>query len=329
MLWIQAWLCERKQTVVVEGETSKPVNVKSGVPQGTVLGPLMFLMYINDIDDGIKSQIRLFADDTILYAVIKSSGDASLLQRDLDKLVEWSKLWQMCFNPEKCKVLRIHRSRNPVLHQYSMEGTVLESVDHHPYLGIELSSNLNWGNHISNIVGKANRTLGFLRRNLGRCPEVIKNQAYTTLVRPRLEYACSVWDPHTQKNSKDIESIQRRAARFVKGCYLREPGTVTNLLKDLNWPILQQRRKSSRLTMMFKIVNNLCPITVPEYVHQKSRVTRSFHPKRFINMGSSSNTYKFSFFARTVKEWNDLPTHLIEEKSIISFKSALAANLDQ
>ena len=152
-------------------------------------------------------------------------------------MIDWCNQWQMSFNYDKCKVLRIYRSLHPVVHQYTLglDGTVLESVHHHPYLGIELTSNLNWGKHISNIVGKANRTLGFLRRNLGKCPESVKNQAYTTLIRPRLEYCSSVWDSHTHKHLKDIEDIQCRATRFVEGCYVRTPGTVTKLLKELEW----------------------------------------------------------------------------------------------
>ena len=289
----------------------------------------MFLLYINDIGDNIESQIRLFADDTILYTVIKGMGDASLLQKDLDKMIDWCNQWQMSFNYDKCKILKIYRSLHPVAHQYTLDGTVLESVHHHPYLGIELTSNLNWGKHISNIVGKANRTLGFLRRNLGKCPESVKNQAYTTLIRPRLEYCSSVWDPYTHKQVKDIEGIQRRAARFVKGCYVRTPATVTKPLKELEWSTLQQRRQMSRLTMMYKIVNDQSsPAQIPDYVQKKTRVTRSFHPKRFINLGSKSNTYKYSFFIKTVKEWNGLPDELIEQETLESFKSALADYLD-
>ena len=160
-------------------------------------------------------------------------------------------------------------------------------------------------------MGKANRTLGFLRRNLRKCPESVKNQAYTTLIRPCLEYCSSVWDPHTQKHVKDIEGIQHRAARFVKGCYVHTPGTVTKLLKELEWSTLQQRRQMSRLTMMYKIINDQsCPVQIPDYIQKKTRVTRSFHPKRFINLDSKSNTYKYSFFIQTVKEWNGLPDEL-------------------
>ena len=110
-----------------------------------------------------------------------------------------------------------------------MNGVPLDTVSHHPYLGVELSSNLNWRLDIENIIGKASRSLGFIRRNLYSCPESVKSQAYPTLVHPCLEYACSVWDPLTQKHCRDIEGVQRRAARFVKNCYVREPGIVTKL----------------------------------------------------------------------------------------------------
>ena len=208
-----------------------------------------------------------------------------------------------------------------------MQGTPLKSVSHHPYLGIELASNLDWGHHINNIVGKANRSLGFVRRNLGSCPENVKSQAYKSLVRPRLEYASSVWDPHLQKHCQEIEGIQRRAARFVKRCYTYEPGTVTNLLKELNWPTLEKRRKMSRLTNIYKIVNTQIAISIPPHVQKQTRITRSFHPQRFINIGSSSNTYKFSFFTRSIQDWNSLTNNVIDQPTVSSFKDALCVHL--
>ena len=140
----------------------------------------------------------------------------------------------MSLNRDKCKILNAYRSKIPIIHHYTLNGVPLESVSHHPYLGVELSSNLNWSFHIENIIGKANRSFGFIKRNLYSCPESVKSQAYLSLVRPCLEYACSMWDAHTQKHFQDIEGVQWRAARFVENCYVREPCTVTNLLNDLN-----------------------------------------------------------------------------------------------
>ena len=121
-------------------------------------------------------------------------------------------------------------------------GKVLDSVNHHPYLGVELSRNLNLGQHVNIKVMKANRSLGFPQRNLSSCLEGVKETAYKALVRPRVKYASSVWDPHLKKHVKQIEGVQRRAARFVKNCYTREPGIVTNLLNELNWIPLKVQR---------------------------------------------------------------------------------------
>ena len=170
----------------------------SGVAQGTVLGP-SFLIYINDIGLNIKSRIRLFADDTLLYATVSSEDDANTLQQNLDSLAAWPTLWQMSLNCDKCKILNVYRLKNPIIHQYTMNRVPLYIVAHHPYLGVELSSNLNWSFHIENIIGKANRSLGFIRRSLYFYPEGVKIEAYLTLIRPCLEYACSIWDKKCSK----------------------------------------------------------------------------------------------------------------------------------
>lgn len=126
--WISNWLTLRHQTVVVDGEHSRRVSVTSGVPQGTVLGPLLFLFYINDIGEDISSSIRLFADDSLLYRQVNNEKDANQLQIDLDKVVQWSDTWQMQFNPTKCSVLQVTRNQRPVKHIYKMMGHELDEV---------------------------------------------------------------------------------------------------------------------------------------------------------------------------------------------------------
>ena len=166
--WISAWLTQRNQQVCVDGEMSGTKQVRSGVPQGTVLGPLCFLLYINDIGDLISpcSSIRLFADDCLLYRTINSTESCQQLQNDLTRLVEWSKQWQMTFHPAKCFILRprVTKKRNPVIYNYKMMGHQLETVHHNPYFGVELSEDMNWDPHISKVTSKAKKTLGFLRR---------------------------------------------------------------------------------------------------------------------------------------------------------------------
>ena len=147
--WIDSWLTQRKQQVIVDSLASVWVPVKSGVPQGTVLGPLMFLIYINDIGDNISSSLQLFADDCILYRTITSPEDSIQLQRDLDSIFEWSQLWQMNFNIKKCVVLRCYRITSPILTSYSLAGQLLEYVKEHSYLGVILDQQMSFTSHIN------------------------------------------------------------------------------------------------------------------------------------------------------------------------------------
>ena len=181
--WITEFLRGRQQQVVVDGETSEPAEVTSGVPQGTVLGPTLFLIYINDIADNINSTIRLFADDSVVYRQINSPDDHRILQEDLQKLVEWSKTWQTEFNVDKCAIMNFGILRNISKFDYKMKKQSLQVVKHHPYLGVELSDNMKYNLHIDSITSKASRVHGFVKRNLRHYPKVVKERAYQSLVR--------------------------------------------------------------------------------------------------------------------------------------------------
>jgi hypothetical protein len=201
-----------------------------------------------------------------------------------------------------------------------MTGTDLQQVDHHPYLGVEFTSNLDWGLHIKNItgnMGKAQRSLNFLQRNLYKCPEAIKQQAYTSIVRPVLEYSSTTWDPHYQKHISTLEAVQRKAARFVKGNYQRT-ASVTQMLQELNWPSLQDRRTVARLTMLHKINAGDTPLTVPRKftpVNTNRPVTRSHRPDQFINYPARTESYKNSFYPRTIRQWDLLPASVITQST--------------
>ena len=149
---------------MIDGEESESVPVTSGVPQGSVLGPILFLVYINDLPDEVRSQVRLFADDTALYLTMESEDDSSALQNDLDILSAWESRWDMEFNPSKCQVVHVTGSKGPVNKtNYVLHGQVLESVTSARYLGVDISSNLSWKTHVDRITGNANRTLSFIR----------------------------------------------------------------------------------------------------------------------------------------------------------------------
>jgi len=214
--WIRDFLTARTQCVVVDGECSSWTEVDSGVPQGTVLGPLLFLLHINDLPNCVSSQVRLFADECLVYRTISSVQDQLQLQRDLDSLTDWASCWGMSFNPSKCTIITISRSNSPLHKFYTLCGVVLQHVSEARYLGVLLSDDLQWSKHVQHITAKANSTLGLLRRNLHHCPEKLRELAYITLVRSRLEYCSAVWDPHKITDQLALESVQRRATRFTK-----------------------------------------------------------------------------------------------------------------
>ena len=244
--WIEAFLGHRKQQVLLDGCRSHQADVISGVPEGTVLGPLLFLAFINDLPESVKaSDPRLFADDCLLYKLINCDADAESVQQDLLALEEWERKWQMKFHPEKCQVIHISTNKRHERHTvYRLHGHTLEAVDSGKYLGLTISDDFSWHRHVDAVAAKASRTLGFLRRNLGQCTREVKNTAYTSLVRPVLEYASTAWDPTSSEGIVKLEKVQRQAARFVHGNYSeRDPGCVTRMVCDLGWETLESRRK--------------------------------------------------------------------------------------
>ena len=196
---IQSILSERSQHVIVDGSVSDKAPIVSEVPQGTVLGPLLFLLFINDLPDCVKAKTRLFANDCIIYQDIRCPNDCLQLQDDLNSLADWEEKWGMCFHPEKCSVLRVTRSRSPVLHDCSLKGQILQAESHSKYLGVDLTVSLSWNTHIDRIVKKGDSMLGFLQRNLRINSQDTKASAYFTLVRPNLEYCSTVWSPYISR----------------------------------------------------------------------------------------------------------------------------------
>ena len=163
---IDSFVCFRQQRVVVNGVKSDWTLVLSGVPQGTVLGPLLFSLYINDISSDIESEIKLFADDCVCYREIKDEEDTMKLQRAIDRLGSWTRKWGMRFQSVKCNMMQLTRKRIKKIHASYIEGTDLENVENVKYLGVTITSDLGWNTHVSNVCTKANRTLGYLWRNL-------------------------------------------------------------------------------------------------------------------------------------------------------------------
>jgi hypothetical protein len=185
LTWISTFLTTRSQKVVLEGVSSTSANVISGVPQGTVLGPLLFLLYVNDIPSYVSSQTRLFADDGLLYREINTTSDAASLQKDLDSFCIWEKEWEMKFNVDKCFIVHMTTKKKPKIHNYN--GKPLLATDNHPYLGLILSSDCKWSSHINKVTTSAKQTIGVIRRNFKSCSREVKSKLYQSLVRPKME----------------------------------------------------------------------------------------------------------------------------------------------
>ena len=321
--WIQSFLANRSQQVMVERHVSTPAPVTSGVPQGTVLGPLLFLIYINDLPMKVSSTTRLFADDSLLYRRIRSPEDARILQEDLDKLQDWEKEWQMSFNPIKCEVNRITNKRNPIRTSYQIHGHDLTVAKTGKYLGVTISSDLSWNAHVDATVKKANNSLSFLRRNLARCPKDVKAQSYQTMVRPILVYASTSWDPHSKTNIEKIEAVQRRAARFVYGDY-KTTSSPSQMIADLGWETLYHRRANAKLVMMYRITYGLIDIPGPAFLHPSTLRTRG-NTLRYLVPYNRIDAYRHSFFPSAIRLWNQLPECIVITPTLDAFKLGLAS----
>ena len=249
--WITSWLSGRSQKVVIDGHASFPVPVLSGVPQGSVLGPILFLIFINDLSENIRSSVRLFAYDFVLYRNMKSHMDCYILQDDLNSLAQRETDWQMKFNVAKCHSMRVtrHPPDKHIQFDYTLHQQRLEQVQSAKYIGITSSDDLDWGQHISEISAKATKTLGFLRRNFAFAPRHTKEVAYKTLDRPKLEYAAPIWHPYHETQIRQAEKVQRTAARWTcRRC--RNTSSVGDMLDELEWPSLETRSEQSSLTFL-------------------------------------------------------------------------------
>ena len=318
--WIRSFLSDRRQAVVVDGATSKLVPVESGVPQGSVLGPCLFLLYINDLPKGLTSTARLFADDTACHKEINNATDQLALQKDLDQLALWEEKWKMSFHPDKCEVLQFGKRWKTTYH---LRDHPLKSSNEAKYLGVTISTDLSWKKHTNNVASKANKTLGFLRRNLKTSCISTKDCAFKALVRPQLEYACQIWDPYRVNTTQTLEKVQRRAARWVVNRH-RQTSSVGDMLFQLSWTPLEERRKRSRLTTMHKyhhgdlIIDSAQSPTLQTPKHN----TRSSHEQQYCTDTWYRDYRKFSFFPRTAKEFNKLPPEAISA-SVESLQSYL------
>ena len=299
--WIKHFLTGRKQRVVLNGTGSSEVDVTSGVPQGSVVGPKLFLLYINDLPSCVKSQVSLFADDTLMFNCVSTADELIAFQKDIESLERWSDTWGMKFNVAKTKLMIFGKNKIFLETNYILNGYEIDEVDSATYLGVTLQSDLKWDIHISNKVSKASQILGLLKRTLRETPKKTKLLAYTTICRSILEYGCQVWDPHLNCQSY-------MAVRFI--CSLRgRTDSVSEARVGLGLKTLEERRRSLRISLLSKILTNSLDYNAlsdftKSYLNpvSSSTVTRSKTNQQLSSLGSSSSVFYNSFLPRTVRD---------------------------
>lgn len=321
--WVRDFLFNRSQFVVFEHFASETVPVTSGVPQGSVLGPLLFLMYINDITNNIDSKIKLFADDCIIYREINIEQDHHSLQKSLNTIAEWCSDWQMTINVKKSACMTITRKKQPSNFRYNINGAALTNVQRHKYLGLTITSDLRWDEHIEHVTSSAMQKLFFLRRSLQLAPTSTKLLAYKTFIRPILEYGNTVWFPHTVTNIKKIEKVQRKAIRFIHNKFKRDDSPTT-LLAVSGLPTLETRAKHARLKFLYQLLHNYYKIDVSKYVkYSQARATRHKHTNTLLEYQCNNDAFKYSFFPVAIHEWNLLTPFTTNAESLCDFLSRI------
>ena len=248
--WIEKWLIDRRQRVVVDGEVSNWKSVLSGVPQGSVLGPILILIYINDLDDDITSKVLKFADDTKVFKEIKSDANRQHLQDDLNKLIEWSEKWQMLFNFGKCKCCHTGHGNEDA--QYTMGGTVLNTTLKEKDLGLTISADMKVPEQCGIAAAKGNQILGLIRRNIVYKEKELIIPLYKTIVWPHLEYCIQAWRPYRKKDIDMLERVQRRATKIIPK---RRNISYEMRLKECGLTTLETRRLRGDQIEVFKILN--------------------------------------------------------------------------
>ena len=305
---ISNFLTGRTMQVVVGNSCSETKPVLSGVPQGSVLGPLLFLLYINDLPDCVKSIVKLFADD---LKMIVSPSDFYNTQLDLDALHVWESKWLLNFNLEKCHVLYLGK-HNPH-NVYKLSGMVLDETKKEKDLGIHFNDKFNFNDAISALVTKAKSTLfWFLRNTISREPHIMV-KAYKCIVRPHIEYCCQAWAPKPRHGNWasiiELEGVQRLFTRMVKGT---ENYSYRARLNKLGLTTLLERRMRGDLIEVFKILNKFTNYGT-DFFHLSQRTG---------NLLVRPNTKTIDFFSeRVIHFWNKLPAYVKQSPSVNSFKN--------
>ena len=325
LTWFNSYLRNRKQKVVIQSAESNYLPLSAGVPQGSVLGPLLFLIYVNDITDSLLSLTRLYADDSSLYYSATSLKDIEgIINQDLKSVSSWAKQWLVDFNPNKTEAVIFSNKKDFDVPRLLFGNTLIKVVDHHKHLGLTLSSTGQWSNHINDILESASKILQIMRRLQFTLTRAALNQIYLSYVRPILEYSSIVWDGCTVVSSNSIEKLQNEAARIVTG--LTRSVSLENLYKECGWEALSVRRNNSKLCFMYKVSNGLVPQfieeLIPPLVGNRSQYQLR-NSKNYEHVQARTRLFQKSCIPSSIPIWNDLEQDVKNITTFNSFKSKL------
>ena len=328
--WFSSYLSNRRQRVVLNGQTSEWTFVKAGVPQGSILGPLLFFIYINDIVNELRASVRLFADDTSLYIVVENPNTAAVtLNNDLNFITNWATDWLVDFNAAKTQSMILTLKRNSPYHPpLYMNGLAITETSSHKHLGLTFTNNCNWNEHINNITAAAWTRLNLLRTLKFKINRHALQKMYISFIRPLLEYSDAVWDNATAESKKQLEAVHNEAARIITGA--TKLCSINNLLADLGWVTLQARRAKHKLVILYRIINGLAPEYLQTLVPPIVQNTTSYNLRNsndLRNVHARTNLFFNSFLPSTIRAWNDLADEIKTAPTVASFKYRLNRNL--
>ena len=315
--WIRAWLAGRRQRVCIGGKMSGWRDVKSGVPQGSVLGPLLFIIFVNDIDVDIVSWLLKFADDLKIFARVRDEEDQKVVQKDLNMLEDWTGDSKMKFNVQKCKVMHLG-ARNRIFN-YFLGGQQLMTVDEERDLGVVLSSSLKCSAQCSSVYRKAGQILGMMGRVICYRSRDVLLRLYKALVRPHLEYCVQAWAPYYDKDKRLLEKIQHRFTRMIPGLASLP---YRQRLQELGLWTLEERRNRADLLEVFKIYRGLSMIRFEDMFEAARTGTRG-HSAKIYKRRCRLDVRRFFFSERVIDRWNRLPQDAIDSSTVNRFKGQL------
>ena len=326
IIWIENFLQNRKQRVNINGSYSNWHSVLSGIPQGSILGPLLFIVYINDLPKVCEPfcEMFLFADDAKIFKHVKTNSDQTTLQKGCNELQKWSDEWLLNLNIIKCKSISVSVSGNTISYDYSLgslsNNRKLDHVEDIKDLGVIIDSKLKFNLHISDKINKAYRMLGIIKRNFKQMDKFTLIQLYKTFVRCQLEYAVSVWSPHNKGLIKNLEKVQRRATKLVKQCKHMK---YSDRLKYLKFPTLLYRRHRGDMIEVYKIVSGKYDEDIiPDLIKSNNNTTRG-NSLKLNTIRTKYDIRKFSFTVRVINIWNSLPDNVVQAENINCFKNRL------